>query len=171
MGESRESYDAKVLEWAKYIGDLSKEQLRKGCEWYLSLNDKGLPRPLLFRRRCFGLPDSLMAFEMAKEDKYSHPAVWAAASKVPHRDWKEEKGNLRSRFLMWYEQICESIMNGAVINMPNKPEALGIESLPKYKKRTPEETERGKQELVKLHQIIAEGAAKKEVKGGSLNNL
>lgn len=156
-------FDNIVKIWGDTIKDLSDEQLRIGCKWLKNSGLKFCPEVPYFRFKCFGLIDSDKAFEIAKTDHYANPAIYGAASKISSYHWKNlAEVDLRRKFMQHYALVCEAVMNGAQINVPDKSKLLEENSqvykLPRKK------TEYGKEQSKKLLEFTKTVHAKRRLK-------
>lgn len=166
----KSDYDSIVKTWITAIADLTDAQLRIGCKWCLNSGLKFCPDVPYFRFKCFGLIDSDEAFEIAKEDQHASPAIYGASCKISTYQWKNwSNADLRRRFLQNYAVICESIMNGAIIHVPEKVMQLEnnyLSSLSSIKK-----TEKGIKQARALVELAKKIAAQKEAKYDKLHEV
>lgn len=159
-----------VEAWDIDIRDLTFEQLRAGCGWWKNSGLSSVPKSPRFRRKCFGLIDSDQAFEIAKEDRHANPAIYGASCKISDYHWKNlSAADLRRKFIQHYALVCESIMNGAIIHVPEKVMQLEnnyLVSLSSIKK-----TEKGIKQARALVELAKKIAAQKEAKYDKLHEV
>lgn len=148
--------------WSDAIQDLSDEQIRRGCIWVKNSNAEFLPSIPRFRFKCFGLIDSNIAYEIARENIYCDKAIYNTVISIGQQRWKTiHEDKRKSLFIKLYGQTCEKIMNGENLILPiNRPK---VEEKPNTYKHV-KKTAYGSEQAKKLKELAEKMAIKANMK-------
>lgn len=137
-GDPREFSKGYKVELVNALVDekvVSEDQLRRGLRRLRQEGSDFLPNPGKFASWCgqqlsdFGLPDPREAYEEASREfgkhslarRWSHPAVYAAASQVGTSYIKSEiEAKAFPRFERTYVEVCHRVMAGEQLQLPEE---------------------------------------------------
>jgi len=118
--------------WHATIASLNDGQLSVGKN-RMADHPEPFIQPERFRFLAYGLIDTRLAFEQAKDRIYNHAAVYHAAFRANIYSGGSDE-QLYQRFTRAYNYMCDKVLNGETLPALSVSEAL---STPVYKKKQP----------------------------------
>ena len=112
--DTQEKLDALINSWIADTAMLTDGEFQIGLDW-CKLHESYKPSLALFVRKAKGLIDPDMAYELAINEQYDHPAIYYACKDI--RGWgKLNENNRRESFIAAYKEKCQKIVEGAKFN-------------------------------------------------------